>query len=730
MADFGMRRTKLPIEIIVMVLSELTHAEAWRLRILCSTVNDWVHNVLVKRALQSCSLVARAPASFIFYEPPDAVHGLRFSFLQKHGTSAIFQSKTTEKREIESFNQKNYLHIVAYLANNDDPIIIRHLKVKELSLDRDSMTLQCNWRNLLISAFTMGPRQRASQAQAIRPQYVWQPAKIDGMPGKWRKSLSWLHTESQVSSSSQRSTSTASSSQHMYGLVAYESASGTTSSGSQGSTRGTQSSQSNLTQVTNVTHISAASHGSSSLFSSSQLSQINDVPQSSPPRHDGRFTIMPEDTGISILNSISAYPDSSCSSGPSLGPVGEGGRSSVLETLGLDANRLNPAPEVVDKPDPSSQVVQNTETQITVLNRYTFVLGPEEPGDRERSPPPVASSPMSESLLHTQSATIRPVLRGGGSSPLGVLEEEDGDEEGECGDTSYMLASEHDVSRMLVADDEFEDQIGGEYENLDEQESETQEEEAANYPGYGELGRTDSKSSAPESQGTTLGGTDSIGYALSQTQSIMTDTTDVEVYSVCSADEKERRIRNRLPEDPFAASGSPRLGETKSLPLPPRPISETQRRRKISKLFVYLEDMSRYFEFIVRQDPIGNTLAEPQVQAAGRLPYRPQLIDSPYRHIGHIIHILRYPRTAQTQLLIYHSCSHATLGIPVPQFPSLLANHERDGLHISLGNFPTCSVLTWFRQLPKTHVPFPMSSPSFFNSLLLVQYEISPIQSS
>ncbi|CAE6498139.1 unnamed protein product, partial [Rhizoctonia solani] len=241
MTDFGMRRTRLPIEIIVMILSELTHAEAWRLRILCSEVNDWVHNALVKRALQSSSLVARSPASFVFYEPSDAVHGLKFSFLQKHGTSAIFQAKTTEKRELESFSQKTYLHIVAHLANNNDPIIIRHLKVKELSLDRHSMTLQCNWKNLLISAFNMTPRQRISQAQSISPQYVWQPAKIDGMPGKWRKGLSWLHTESQVSSSSQCSASTMSSSQHMYGLVAYDSASGTTSSGSQASTRGTQS---------------------------------------------------------------------------------------------------------------------------------------------------------------------------------------------------------------------------------------------------------------------------------------------------------------------------------------------------------------------------------------------------------------------------------------------------------------------------------------------------------
>jgi hypothetical protein len=120
----------------------------------------------------------------------------RFSFLQKHGTSAIFQAKTSEKREIEAFNQKTYLHVVVHLANNGDPIIIRHLKVRDLSLDRDSMTLQCNWRNLLVSAFNMSPQQRNSQAQSIRPRYVWQPAKIDGMPGKWRKGLEWLYTES------------------------------------------------------------------------------------------------------------------------------------------------------------------------------------------------------------------------------------------------------------------------------------------------------------------------------------------------------------------------------------------------------------------------------------------------------------------------------------------------------------------------------------------------------
>ncbi|CAE6453897.1 unnamed protein product [Rhizoctonia solani] len=584
MAEFGMQRTKLPTEIIVMVLSELTHAEAWRLRILCSTVNDWVHNVLVKRALQSSALVARSPASFIFYEAPDSVHGLRFSFLQKHGSSAIFQARTTEKRELELFSQKTCLHIVAHLSNNGDPIIIRHLKVKELSLDRDSMTLQCNWRNLLVSAFNMSSGQRVNQAQSIRPQYVWQPAKIDGMPGKWRKGLSWLHTESQVSSTSQRSSSTTSSSQHMYGLVAYESASGTTS-GSQASTQGTQSSHSNLTQVTNVTHISAISHGSSSLFSSSQLSQINVVPQSSPPRHDGRFTTMPEDTGLSILNSISVYQDSSCSSNPSQRPAGDGSRSSILENLGLDGNKLNPAPTVDDEPGSSSQAVRSTtpETQITVVNRYTFIVGPEEPTDRERSPPLVASSPMSESL-YAQSATIRPAMRGGGSSPLGVLEEEDYDE-GEYGDTSYMLASEHDVSRMLVADDEFEDEdgFGSGGEDSGGNEVETQSEE---YPEkvreYGELGRTDSKSSAPDSQGTTFEGTDSIGYARSQTNSFMTDVTDVEVIGVSSVNEKERGMHTKLSDAVYAASTSLKLGETKSLPLPPRPNTDINPRLALS----------------------------------------------------------------------------------------------------------------------------------------------------
>ncbi|CEL62934.1 hypothetical protein RSOLAG1IB_10585 [Rhizoctonia solani AG-1 IB] len=602
MADFDTRRTKLPTEIIVMVLSELTHAEAWRLRILCSTINDWVHNVLVKRALQSSALIARSPASFIFYEAPDSVHGLQFSFLQKHGSSAIFQARTTEKRELELFNQKTYLHIVAHLSNNNDPIIIRHLKVKELSLDRDSVTLQCNWRNLLASAFSMSSQQRVNQAQSIRPQYVWQPARIDGMPGKWRKGLSWLHTESQVSSASQRSSSTTSSSQHMYGLVAYESASATTS-GSHGSAQGTQSSHSSLTQATNVTHISTTSHGSSSLFSSSQLSQINVVPQSSPPRHDGRFTTMPEDTGLSTLNSISAYQDSSCSSNPSqrlsTGSDGRGG--SILETLGLDGNKLNPAPALNDDLGSSIQSVRSTtpEMQITVVNRYTFVVGPEEPADRERSPPPVASSPMSESL-YAQSATIRPALRGGGSSPLGVLEEEDCNE-GEDADASYMLASEHDVSRMLVADSEFEEEVDGEDEDLGDDEVETQPEIGpSQVRECGELGRTDSKSSVPESQGTTFEGTDSVGYARSQTLSFMTDITDVEVVSAYSVDEKERRIRTRLSDDLYDASASVKLGETQSLPLLPRQttginprltLSPESRRRRMTthRLFVTLQ---------------------------------------------------------------------------------------------------------------------------------------------
>ncbi|KAB5587914.1 hypothetical protein CTheo_8645 [Ceratobasidium theobromae] len=577
MAEFGMRRTKLPIEVIAMILSELTHAEAWRLRILCCAVNDWVHNVLVKRALQSTALVARAPASFIFYEPTDAVHGLRFSFLQKHGTSAIFQAKTSDRREIEAFNLKTHLHIVVHLANSGDPIIIRHLKVRDLSLDRDSMTLQCNWRNLLISAFNMSPQQRSNQAHSIHPQYVWQPAKIDGLPGKWRKGLKWLYTESQVSSASQRSTSTTSSSQHMYGLVAYDSASGTTSS--QASTRGTQSSQSNLTHVT---HISAVSHGSSSLFSSSQLSQINDVPQSSPPRHDGRFSTLREDTGLSLLNSISAYPDSSSSSGPGRPADTDGahGPSSVLRTLGLDGTRLNPAP-AVDEPGPSNTQIETltAETQYTVFKRYQIVFGPEEPTDRERSPPLVASSPMSESLLHTQSATIRPAMRGGGSSPLGVLEEEEY-EEGEEGGMSNML-SEHDVSRMLIAEDELDDGVylGNETEDENEQDHEDEGE-----PGWGQLGRTDSKSSAPESQGTTLGGTDSSGYPLSHSHSMLSDITDVEVVSVQSLDDKERIMRVKLAGDALDAAGSPRLGETKSLPLAPRTakVAEIDRRLSMS----------------------------------------------------------------------------------------------------------------------------------------------------
>ncbi|KAF8751459.1 hypothetical protein RHS01_08172 [Rhizoctonia solani] len=541
MAEFGMRQTKLPTEIIVMVLSELTHAEAWRLRILCSTVNDWVHNVLVKRALQSSSLVARSPASFIFYEAPDSVHGLRFSFLQKHGSSAIFQARTTEKRELELFHQKTYLHIVAHLSNNHDPIIIRHLKVKELSLDRDSMTLQCNWRNLLTSAFNMSARQRVDQAQSIRPQYVWQPAKIDGMPGKWRKGLSWLHTESQG-----EQTSNLSSLQLDYlqqpayarlGHPVFE-----------------LQLDPGYKRHAYLHHIPRKLE---SLFLFPALPDQRRPPVFSP-RHDGRFTTMPEDTGLSILNSISVYQDSSCSSNPSQRPSGEGSRSSILDNLGLDGTKLNPAPTVDDDdddgaPGPSSPPARNSasETQITVVNRYTLVIGPEEPADRERSPPAVASSPMSESL-YTQSATIRPALRGGGSSPLGVLEEEDSDqgEDGDGdGDTSYMLASEHDVSRMLVPDDEFEDELGdqgasqGQGEDPKEDEAETQPDDILlPIARCRELGRTDSKSS-------------------SQAHSFMTDATDVEVISVYSLDEKERRMRTVLSDDAYAASASMKLGK-------------------------------------------------------------------------------------------------------------------------------------------------------------------------
>ncbi|CAE6403986.1 unnamed protein product [Rhizoctonia solani] len=300
----------------------------------------------------------------------------------------------------------------------------------------------------------------------------------------------------------------------MYGIVAYESAPGTTSSGSQASTRGTQSSRSNLTRATNITHISAGSHGSSSVFSSSQLSQIDDVPQSSPPRHDGQFATMGEDTGLSMLNSITTYPDSSSSSDPGQRPTDEDHRSSVLVTLDLDSSKLNPTLDVDDKPGPSHQAVQSTGAQITYVNRYTFGIGPEEPTDCKRSPPLVASSPMSESLLHAQSATIRPAIRGDGSSPLGG---------------------------------------------------------------------TDSKSSVPESQGTTFGGTDSIGYALSQTQSIVTDTTDMDDLSVWPVDEREGRIRSRLSGDSETfAVDLPRLGETKSLPLPHRPIAKINTRLTLS----------------------------------------------------------------------------------------------------------------------------------------------------
>ncbi|KAF8601267.1 hypothetical protein BDV93DRAFT_545942 [Ceratobasidium sp. AG-I] len=587
MADFRMRRVKLPIEVIAMVLSELTHAEAWRLRILNSAVNDWVLNVLVKRALQSTALVARAPGSFIFYEPPNSVHGLRFSFLQKHGAFAIFQAQSKDQRElVEDFKKKSLLQIVVHSDNNADPLVVRHLKVRDLSLDRDSVTMQCNWRNLFVSIFNMSLQQRSDQALATSPLYVWQPGKVDGMPGKWKKGMKWLYTESQVSSASQRSSSTTSSSQHLYGLVAYDSASATTtSSSSQASAQHTHSQFSTTSAHLNFT---GTSNASSSLFSSSQLSQIGDVPQSSPPRHDARFGLgMREE--LSMLHSISAYPDSSCSSGPSRPPEVEGGSgSSVLKTLGLDGTKLNPAPDV--DPAPAGD---EREVVVERYTAYAFSPGVEEGG---RSPLPVASSPMSESVSLAQSATIRPVLRGGGSSPLGVLEEEAWSEEGKAeegdegegggeGDMSYMLASERDVSCMLFAED------SGDFAGADQDAEEVEGEEGEYEYEYGELrglARTESKSSGPESQGTTLGGTE----ALSRTHSGMTDTTDVEVV-VGSVDEKERVLRAKLGDDAIELEeaaeigvetrvrlgveaegrtgvGSPALGGVMSLPLAPR----------------------------------------------------------------------------------------------------------------------------------------------------------------
>ena len=74
---------------------------------------------------------------------------------------------------------------------------MRHLKVRDLSLDRDSVTMQCNWRNLFVQIFNMSLQQRSDQALATSPLYVWQPAKVDGMPGKWKKGMKWLYTESQ-----------------------------------------------------------------------------------------------------------------------------------------------------------------------------------------------------------------------------------------------------------------------------------------------------------------------------------------------------------------------------------------------------------------------------------------------------------------------------------------------------------------------------------------------------
>ncbi|KAG9097945.1 hypothetical protein FS749_005048 [Ceratobasidium sp. UAMH 11750] len=412
-----------------MVLSELSHAEAWRLRILNSAVNDWVLNVLVKRALQATALVARAPGSFIFYEPPGSVHGLRFSFLQKHGAHAIFQARISpDDREVQEFKKKTHLQIVVHIDNNRDPLVIRHLKLRDLSLDRDSVTLQCNWRTLFVAAFNMNPQQRCDQALATSPLYVWLPAKIDGMPGRWKKGVTWLYSDSQASTVSQRSTSTASSSQHLYGLVAYDSGSGTTTS---------SSSQSQHTHISHITHVT--NNTTSSGFSSSQLSQIGDVPQSSPPRHLGMMV-----SHTNMLHSLSVYPDSSVSSDPSRPPdVADGGSgSSVLKTLGLDGTNLNPAPPISDsqpEPGPSGTLIASHFAPAFARDRFT--PAPAEDRDARGSEVAVASSPMSDSLAF--SATIRPGLRGGGSSPLaGVVEEE---EEGD-GEMSWMYGSERDES--------------------------------------------------------------------------------------------------------------------------------------------------------------------------------------------------------------------------------------------------------------------------------------------
>ncbi|KAG8796596.1 hypothetical protein FRC12_016583 [Ceratobasidium sp. 428] len=528
MADTRMRRVKLPIEIIAMVLTELTHAEAWRLRILNTSVNDWVLNVLVKRALQATALVARAPGSFIFYEPPGAVHGLRFSFLSKHGTSALFQARgPPDGREIQDFKKKTQLQIVVHMENNRDPLIIRHLKLRDLTLDRDSVTLMCNWRSLLISAFSMNPQQRRDQALATNPAFAWQPGKIDGMPGKWKKGGAWLYSDSQASTHSQRSTSTASSSQHLYGLVAYDSASGT-SSQSHNTQHSNLTQQSNLTQGTNVT--------TSSGFSTSQLSQISGVPQSSPPRNHSALMI----SHTNMLHSLSVYPDSSASSDPSRPPdVADGGSgSSVLKAFGLDVASLNPAPPILD-PEPESELGPGGSGSI--IGYCTSVRDPLTPAPGEVAH--VASSPMSDSLAF--SATIRPVLRGGGSSPLAGVVEED-EEGGEGGEMSWMYGSERDVSCMLDLVREGETFSGDDYEGEFDEEGEEGEEE-------GGLVRTESQETGTGT-GTTLVGTASVG-ALSRMDSGVTESTDVEPGYMADEKGKEKALDG--------------VGVTMSLPLAP-----------------------------------------------------------------------------------------------------------------------------------------------------------------
>ncbi|QRV92857.1 hypothetical protein RhiJN_20875 [Ceratobasidium sp. AG-Ba] len=545
MSDSRMRRVKLPVEVIAMVLSELTHAEAWRLRILNSAVHDWVLNVLVKRALQATALVARAPGSFIFYEPPGNVHGLRFSFLQKHGAHAIFQAKTTDKREIDEFKKKTMLQIVVHLDNNQDPLIIRHLKLRDLSLDRDSVTLQCNWRTLFVSAFNMSPQQRSDQALSTSPVYVWQPAKVDGMPGKWKKGVTWLYSDSQASTVSQRSTSTTSSSQHLYGLVAYDSASGsgTTTSSSQNTQISHHSNLTQLSQHSNMTQITT-----SSAFSVSQLSQIGDVPQSSPPRHLGiglASTSALTLASANMLNSLSVYPDSNASVSSDPLRVDSGSASSML--LGL----VNPAPPVSD-PGPATHTrdpltpVPIDDPLASACLDHPYTPAPTE--DREALA--VASSPMSDSLAF--SATIRPVLRGGGSSPLaGVLEEEEGEMSGEerevAADMSWMYGSERDVSCMIGLEGESEF-LGGTQEEEEDPVGETS--------GSG-LART-------ESLGTTLAGSGGSVGVLSRMGSAATESTDVELGASQEEKGKEKGFM---------------LGAAVSLPLAPRPDHDEGRGR-------------------------------------------------------------------------------------------------------------------------------------------------------